>query len=240
MLRLLTLFACQAVIVAITFNKANAPTYAETVACSKKVSDLSDETRRLLDDNQEVDRACTKSLDYYTKMISLVEQSISHLENQVSSKDGTAEMKENYRERYTNIMCGKCHDAFFLKDDDSRTEVLHICIGRKSVAPSSLLKRQADLDKKQCPQEGPMQQRVQELRTAKAVKVAECKTKKQALINELDQKRKEEDELEEQYYGHYQNKDAIRTEVASEVETEFCNVINENYHLKEENIQDFW
>jgi len=222
-------------------KRSTNPNYQDSVECSRKVSSLSDETNRLLTQHQQIDRGCADALKYYEDMITSVDQSNAHLKDRVAAKDTDDELAQVYRERYTGSMCMKTYEAFFLKDEDARLEVLHICMGRKSLAPSSFLRRRAHLDDmQQCPQAKHMQERVDQLRAARAQKVAECRTRKLELKNKLAEKRRTEDKLEEQYYGHHSNKAKIRTQVAGEVENKFCKVILANYKLKEEKIQKYF
>lgn len=219
------------------------PSYLESVECSNKVTRLSDETDRLLVSHQNVDRQCAQSLKYYKDMIASVDKSIAHLKSNSDAQESDAQIKEEYRERYTGMMCTKTYEAFFLKDKDARLEVLEICMGRKSLAPSSgsFLKHRAQVDRSgACPQAEAMQKRVNMLRASLSTKAAECRSRKTELRNELTEKRATEDELEDKYYGHHDNKAQLRSQAASEVEGKFCPVIQSNYKFSEENIKKFW
>jgi len=209
--------------------------------CTDRVSRLATETNNLLVQHQAIDRQCSRDTKYYEDMIVLVDKSIGHLEDGIAKKDSDAELAAMYQQRYTGLMCSKTYDAFFSKDPDARMEVLHICIGRKSLAPKSLLKHTAHLDQQvSCPQADSMQARVDTMRAAKVSKAAECRNRKLELKNKLAERRAKEDELEDQYYGHHSNKAQIRADEAAKVERKFCNVIQPNYKLREDNIQAFW
>jgi len=216
------------------------PSYQDSVDCANKVSSLADESNRLLSEHQQIDNSCARSIRYYTDMIASVEKTIAHYEGQVDAQDSDEELSKVYRKRYTGMMCTKSYEAFFLKDEDARLEVLHICTGRESLAPSSFLLHASQFDQTNCPQAKSMQDRVDMLRAEKATKAAECMSKKRALKNTLDEKRAKEDELEEKYYGHHTNKGEIRSKAGAEVEAKFCGVIMPNYKLNEDKIKQFW
>lgn len=222
------------------------PTYGEAVECSKTVSSLSDEARQLLAANQQIDMRCTQSVTYYRSIIGSVNTSIDHLEQMVEDKDTDAEVASKYRERYQGIMCAKTYEAFYEMDEEARLEVLHICIGRDSLAPNSFARHQSlrgygtNSIVRDCPQAKAMQQRVDELRLARDQKVSKCKAKKSLLKRELSQKREREDELQDQFFGHHSNKAAIRSQVSDDITKQFCTVIMPNYKVREETIQTFW
>jgi len=215
------------------------PSYQDSVDCSNEVSRLANEANRLLAEHQEVERRCDRSLQYYRDMIASVKETIKIYEAGVEKRDSDEELVQRYRARYTSMMCMKTYEAFILEDEDARLEILHICIGRTPLAPSTFLRHRGQ-DEEPCQQAQDMQDRVDMLRSEKAAKVAECRTKKQTLKNELQQRRAEEDRLEDKYYGHHQNKAEIRSEVAANVTGTFCPVIQGNYRVNEDNIKRFW
>jgi len=231
-----------AVAVASLSRTESDPSYLASVECSNKVSRLSDETNRLLVQHQKIDSQCADAMRYYKDMIVSVDKSIAHLKSSSDAQDSDEQLKEEYRQRYTGMMCTKTYEAFFLNDKDARIEVLEICMGRKSLAPpSSFLRHRARLDQGgSCPQADAMQKRVDTLRTSLSTKAAECRAKKMKLRSELNEKRATEDKLEDKYYGHHSNKAQLKSQVANEVESKFCAVIQSNYKLSEENIKKFW
>jgi hypothetical protein len=216
------------------------PGYDDAVECSQKTSALADESKRLMAENQNIERECQQSLRHYQNMINLVDKTISAYETSIERKQKQeGQWEKTYTDRYTASMCAKTYDAFFVKDEDSRMEVLHICSGRKSLAPKSLLRHRSDVHKTKCPQDQ-MQNTVDRLRAAKEAKVAKCKKDKAELRNTLAQKRAREDTLEDQYYGHHESRTEARTKAGREVEAKFCPVVMQNYHLNEVKIQEFW
>lgn len=238
------LLAGAAVVADAALKAAN---YKDAVPCHSKVSSLATEIQNLLSDNQRVELSCARSLKYYKDMVGHKEKSITHLEDMTQRHDSDAELTAEYTDSYTTMMCMKSYNAFFGdKDQEARLEVLHLCMGRKSLAPSSLLRHAAHVDRSittdvhDCPQAASMQERVDLLRATKKTKVAECKVKKAELRKELDETDAREDELEGKLYGHHDDKTEIRSKVAAEVTAKFCNVITPNYKLQEEKIQDFW
>lgn len=212
------------------------PSYADAVACSHRVSALSDEHNRLLTEHQSLDNQCAQSLAYYHKMIGYVDTSIKHLENQKASRDSDAKLKKMYTERYSGLMCAKSYEAFFLNDADARLEINHICMGRDSLAPRALLHHRA----LRCPQADSMQKKVDALRSAKAAKAAECRARKRELRTELAEKRAKEDELQDQHFGSHSSKAAVRSKAAAEVEGKWCKVIQANYRFNEGAIRAYW
>jgi len=248
MARLMSLLLAGAAVVAdAVVLKAAKPDYKDVVACSKSVSRLATETNTLVAANQNIDRTCDRSLQYYKDMIALKQKSITQLEHMKSGHDSSAELEKEYTERYTTLMCMKTYDAFVGgKDDDDRLEVLHLCIGRTSLAPRSLLHHRSHVEHKvevhaqACPQAVPMQQRVDMLKQAKKTKVAQCLVKKAELKKELAKKDAREDELEGKHYGHHADKAKIRSKVGGEVTAKFCKVIQPNYKMNEKKIVAFW
>merc|ERR1719352_515901 len=118
-------------------------------------------------------------------MIASVDKSIAHLKSNNDAQESDAQIKAEYRERYTGMMCTKTYEAFFLKDQDARIEVLEICMGRKSLAPSSFLHHRAQVDRVgDCPQAEHMQKRADMLRSSLSTKAAECRSRKAELRNE--------------------------------------------------------
>jgi hypothetical protein len=223
------------------------PDYQDSMACSKSVSSLADEVQRLLAENQRLDVSCSRSLQYYKDMLGYKDKAIVHLEKMNSRHDSDAELVEEFTDSYMNMMCMKTYDAFVGdKEQDARLEVLHLCIGRKSLAPSSLIHHTAKVENNitakasDCPQARSMQDKVEMLRSTKALKVAKCKAEKAKFRGDLNKKGAEEDKLEGQLYGHHDDKHAIRSRVATEVTTKFCNVITPNYKMNEANIREFW
>jgi len=222
------------------------PGWKEVMACANQVNSLSTETQRLLRENQQVDRNCEDAKRYYESQAKLVDKSIAYYESRADERLSDGDLTKRYENRYTNLMCMKTYDAFFTKDPDTRLEVLHICIGRASLAPGSLLGGGSSLDRaanEACPQAKAikeMEARVNMLRSAKATKVAQCQKDKKTLKAELDKKRAQEDALEDKHYGHHDDKQDLRKGVATSVEKKFCAVIQPNYKLKEEVIQEFW
>merc|ERR1719215_1385442 len=180
------------------------PGWKEVMACANQVNSLSTETQRLLRENQQVDRNCEDAKRYYESQAKLVDKSIAYYESRADERLSDGDLTKRYENRYTNLMCMKTYDAFFTKDPDTRLEVLHICIGRASLAPGSLLGGGSSLG-----------------RSAKATKVAQCQKDKKTLKAELDKKRAQEDALEDKHYGHHDDKQDLRKGVATSVEKKF-------------------
>jgi len=220
------------------------PSWKEVMACANQVNSLSTETSRLLRENQQVDRQCEDAKRYYQSQARHVDEAIKYYESRADASLSDDELTKQYTDRYTATMCMKTYDAFFSKDPDTRLEVLHICIGRISLAPGSLLDgSHGRAANKACPQAQTikeMEARVNMLRSAKADKVAQCEKETKNLKVQLDQKRAKEDALQDKHYGHHENKQDLRKKVAKSVEGKFCAVIQPNYKLKEEVIQTFW
>lgn len=224
-----------------SLTKSAKPSYLESIECSNKVSRLSDETDRLLTQHQRIDSECARSLRYYRSMISHVDKSIAALESRNHDHDSNAQLSKEYESRYTAMMCSKTYEAFYNDDQKARVEVLEICMGRKTVGPSSFLGHRAQVDKSgDCPQAESMQRRVDTLRASLSTKAAECRANKMKLKTELHEKRATEDKLEDEYYSHHSNKAELKSAAANKVEGRFCSVIQANYKLREENIKKFW
>jgi len=225
------------------------PDYKAAVACSSKVSSLADSVKKLLADTQNIDRKCNKDTKYYKDMIGLKKQSSVHLKTMIKGHDTNKELETQYKSDYTTMMCMKTYEAFVgEKEQKKRIEMLHLCMGRTSLAPKSLLHHKSEViqgaatvaDIKDCPAAVSMQEKVTMLQSTKAAKVAECKARKAELKQDMDKVDKKEEGLENDVYGHHDDKGEIRSKVGLEVTKKFCDVITPNYKLNEAKIVDFW
>jgi len=253
---MMSTFAARLVVVAVTVANVAAlnlakpdpkASYKDAMACSSLVTSLSTKLQTLLSQNQNIDRTCSNSKKYYKDMIGFRQKSITHLKTMTTRHDSSDELRSEYTESYTTMMCMKTYDAFIGdKDEDDRLGVLHLCMGRKSLAPSSLLRHTSRVDHsvagetRDCPQAKSMQDKVKLLEDMKKQKIAQCSVDKIKLKEELAEVGTEEDKLEAEVHGHHESKTDIRSTVASEVTTKFCAVITPNYKVNEQKIADFW
>merc|ERR1719329_1625168 len=89
----------------------------------------------------------------------------------------------------------KTYEAFVgEKEQEKRIAMLHLCMGRTSLAPKSLLHHKSEVvqgsasvaDIQDCPAAISMQKKVQMLEKTKSAKVAECKARKAELKQDMD------------------------------------------------------
>lgn len=230
------------------------PGYQDSVACSRKVSALASETRRLLDQNQDLERRCQRQLAYYRRMIKLRRRSKHSYKrmHQTHAKSSKQELRAEYMQQYESTMCMKTFWAFVHgKKKKDRLDVLHVCIGRKPLDGNSLLLQDSkvnqsyffeDFDTQGCPQAESMEARNRQLRAAKKAKRHQCLAKKAKLKAKLDKLSGEEDAHRESLHTSVEEKNRIKAQAADDVEQKFCKVIMAHYGTpsEEKEINKLW
>lgn len=111
------------------------------IAEAREVSRLSDEIARMESKIDRWEMRYAKAKAYHEKITELKKQQIAIRKRQMKQRTVTGESSEDeYREKkekyYKYMMCNKLLNAFFFDDNnhDAKLEVLHLCMGRKSLA----------------------------------------------------------------------------------------------------------
>jgi len=112
------------------------PTWQDTVREAREVSKLSDDIERTQRMIHEWEMKHAKAKAYHEGQKELIKEQIEIRKDQTESQDdeldGYEESKEEY---YRYRMCSLLLEAFFFGEDkDSKLHVLHLCIGRKTLA----------------------------------------------------------------------------------------------------------
>lgn len=116
-------------------QKARDPELDAAIAEANEVSRLSDEIQRVELEISEWRRRYSQAKNFHEGQMDSLKQQIEIRKQQTSQNDDELDgYKEKKRKHYKYLMCSYVLDAFFFGDEDKKLHVLHLCMGRKSLA----------------------------------------------------------------------------------------------------------
>lgn len=227
--------------------------YKTTIKCNKQRDDLQTELDLLLAEKAREETACRKMLKQRGDLVELVKKNVARLTPIVADRLDESELGPQYKERYTVIMCGKIYNAFVMKDERARLDIMAICDGTKPmpqrVEPeltgfaanaSFHAHLESERASPECFQALPLQNEVDATKAVKERNALKCKAEEMRLQDELEMHRKDENALWTQYHGHVSQKPQIRKKAQDDVRVKFCAVVQQNYKFDEDMIVGFF
>lgn len=158
-----------------------------------------------------------------------------------------AKLPAEYNAYYKHIMCSKIYNAYHLKNDYARIDLLKVCAGKKKMVASFLetddfaLAAATEAPKERgCFQSRALREQVMQTKTdIKKTKHA-CASVKLQLKNDLDKYEKEEAALWTRYHAHKSKAPEIKAHAEKAVQGQFCTVVLQNHLKSEINIKAFF
>lgn len=111
------------------------PELDAAIAEANEVSRLSDEIQRVELEISEWRRKYSQAKTFHEGQMDSLKQQIEIRKQQTSQNDEELDgYKEDKKKHYKYLMCSYVLDGFFFGDDDKKLHILHLCMGRKSLA----------------------------------------------------------------------------------------------------------